>query len=252
MPPQQYHYGFQPGMLPFQPGQQQQQQQQHHMPPHMMQPSQMHGRPYVMQPQAAQPVKEEKGWFGRLWRGDTVKKANPIPANRLQKGPPHQGQLAFPPQFHPNQQQQQQQQFAHPGPPHMMMMPGHPAQQPQQQQGPNMLQQQQQQLQPQHPQQHQQQQPLTWKPNNGNGTQHPQFPAVNHNNPNQSAMPPPEVLQAIKQKEQRLSQGQAPQGAAGGASSGGGWGKTGGTAPALADSSGYDGSGWGDDDGDFK
>ncbi|KAK3299377.1 uncharacterized protein B0H64DRAFT_388309 [Chaetomium fimeti] len=115
-----------------------------------------------------------------------------------------------------------------------------------------MQHQQQQQQQPQqHQQQQQQQQPLMWKPN-ASGGQNPQFPSVKHNNnPNQPTIPPPEVLQAIKQQEQRLPQGQG-QVAQGGAGANGA-GKTSGTAPALAASSaGYDGSGWGDDDGEFK
>jgi hypothetical protein len=134
MLPQQY--AFAPGMVP-QPGMQPQA-----IPPYMMQPSQMPGgSAYVMQqPPPAQPVKEEKSWFGKLWRSESVKKpaagniANP--ANKLQKPPRSQTSLVFPPQLQPNQPVPAPQ-FPPPGtqlPQHMVMIPMQQGQQAQQQQ----------------------------------------------------------------------------------------------------------------------
>ncbi|KAK4041702.1 hypothetical protein C8A01DRAFT_14637 [Parachaetomium inaequale] len=198
--------------------------------------------------------------------------------NRLQKATQQpQVPLVFPPPLHPNQPVPAPQ-FAPPGtqmpPPHMMMM--RPQQQPHQQQG-QQQQHPQQPMQFQQQQQQQQQQSLKWKTDNGaSGNQNPQFPAPNRNNPNQQppVITPPEVLQAIKQQEQRLAQagpvhvqgqvhaaqngngGQSGAHPAGGglsqgkggenkavAAVAGGWGKA-----NASSSSGYDGSGWGDDD----
>ncbi|KAL2127228.1 hypothetical protein VTI74DRAFT_11069 [Chaetomium olivicolor] len=240
----QQQFAFQPVMHP-QAGMQHQPMQP--MAPHMVPPSQM---PYVMQqqPQQVQPVKEEpKGWFGKLWRSESVRKLNPATSasapNKLQKGarPPSQMSPAFPPQPNPSQPfpqphfvRGQQNQV----PPQMMIMvqPAQQAQQqgqaqpimqqpPQQQQQaaqqPQGQPQQQAQSQPrgqqQHPQIHQQQQQqtLAWKSNgNGTGASMPQFHAPNHNPSGKPVMPPPHVRQAIQQQVQHLPQqgGQAVQG----------------------------------------
>ncbi|KAK4104008.1 hypothetical protein N658DRAFT_504815 [Parathielavia hyrcaniae] len=245
--------GVRPGMVPrqyvFAPGAVPQGMQLQPVPPQMMQqPSQMLGGPaaYVMQPppQPAQPVKEEKGWFGKLWRSESVKKPPTAgndatnPANKLQKTAAHpQAPPVSPPPLYPANNKVSQ---GAPMPPHMMypFQQGQQAshQQQQQQQPP---QQQQQgvppptapQFHPQHQQQHQQQQqqqqqppqhqlhqhqaPLAWKTvSNGNGTGNghsigsgnrmPQFRTPNHN-PGKSVIPPPEVRQAIQQQEQRLN-----------------------------------------------
>ncbi|KAL2197473.1 hypothetical protein P885DRAFT_60080 [Corynascus similis CBS 632.67] len=231
---------------------------------------------YVMQhTQPAPPAKEEKSWFGRLWRSDSVKKQTAAnPASRMQKAPTqHQVPPAFPPQLQPNQPATAPQlapQTTAMAPPTSMIQTGQQAQQ-----VANMQQQPQQ-------QQLQQQQPLTWKINtSGNPNPHFQLPPGNPNS-TQPLMPPPEVMESIKKQEMRLhspgqtqntgssqSQGQAPlsgashQGASsrrvgqeanntpapaggghGNGAKAGGWEKT----KNGISSSGYDGSGWGDDD----
>jgi len=251
--------------------------QHHPVPPHMMQPSQtMPSGQYVMQhTQPAPPAKEEKSWFGRLWRSDSVKKQTPAnPASRMQKAPTqHQVPPAFPPQLQPNQPAAAPQfapQTTAMAPPTSMIQTGQQAQQ-----VANMQQQPQQ-------QQLQQQQPLTWKINtSGNPSPHFQLPPGNPNS-TQPLMPPPEVMESIKKQEMRLhspgqtqntgssqSQGQAPlSGASHQGASSGGVGQEANNTPAPAggghgngpkaggwektkngiSSSGYDGSGWGDDD----
>ncbi len=194
----QQNFAPQPGMYPP-PGMQQQP-----MPPHMMQPGQM---PYAnQQPQPAKPfqtAKEEKGWFGRLFKSDSSKKSSTAggptsnPAGRLQKGARPQAPMMFPQQMYPGQPQ-----FGPPGtqvPAHMMMHPGQQPPQPQMQPYPGQ-------------QQQFQQQPMAWQPQ-GNGAQMPpQFQAGPLNpNPGQPVMPPPQVRQEIQQQEQRLGQQQQQQ-----------------------------------------
>ncbi|KAL2179062.1 uncharacterized protein P884DRAFT_239590 [Thermothelomyces heterothallicus CBS 202.75] len=81
-------------------------------------------------------------------------------------------------------------QAAHVPPHFLVMQPGQQAQQ-----VPIMQPQQQQQ---------QQQQPLMWKANTGRDP-YPRFPAP-HRNPNQSFMPPPDVMQSIRKQDLRLQQ----------------------------------------------
>ncbi|KAK4242233.1 hypothetical protein C8A03DRAFT_11540 [Achaetomium macrosporum] len=99
----QQQYAFQPGVFPQLPQPGLQGMQYGPVAPHMMmQPSQTMPAAYVMPMQPTQPAKEEKSWFGRLFRSDSVK-ANP--ANKLPKVSCPQVPLAFsPPQpLHPNQ-----------------------------------------------------------------------------------------------------------------------------------------------------
>jgi hypothetical protein len=191
-------------------------------------------------------VKEEKSWFGKLWRSESVKKpaagniANP--ANKLQKPPRSQTSLVFPPQLQPNQPVPAPQ-FPPPGtqlPQHMVMIPIQ-----QGQQAPNMQQQQQrgaeqpqvqpqqaptaqlhqyqqyqhQQQGPQQPQAQPQQQPppqftTQLQPQQQQPLAWKSKGAENkapqfqapNHNPNKPVVPPPQVRQTIQQQEQRLGQ----------------------------------------------
>jgi hypothetical protein len=105
-------------------------------PPQMMQPNQGMGAPHAIQmqlPQSVSRVKEEKGWFGRLWRSDTVKRSNSAAGNKLQK----QGARPMPQQSYsqgqadPGMQFANQPMFAPPGAqqgmaPQMMVHHPHP------------------------------------------------------------------------------------------------------------------------------
>ncbi|KAK4122270.1 hypothetical protein N657DRAFT_682070 [Parathielavia appendiculata] len=163
----------------------------------------------IQQAQPPQPVKEEKSWFGKLWRSESVKKPAAghavNSANKLQKSARPQAPPVFPPPLHPAVSQ------GTPTSPHMMypFQQGQQALNPQQPSGPQFRQQHQHQQPLQHQQQHKP--PLAWKTvnnsngnGNGNGNRMPQFHAPNLN-PNQSVLPPPEVRQAIQQQEQRLN-----------------------------------------------
>ncbi|KAL2262210.1 hypothetical protein VTK26DRAFT_2129 [Humicola hyalothermophila] len=256
-----------PGMIQHQPA-----------APHMSRASHIPGGTQPMQAPQAAPlvVKEEKGWFGKLFRSGTVRQSSSASsaANKLQKQQGHVAgqdlQTQQQPVFLPPQNQPHlplyvpapQFQGAPPPalPPQMMM---HTTQQHQ----PGAHQRQQQQYQQPHPPyqppQFQQHQPLFWQ----NGVQ-PQIP---NPNPGQPVLPPPHVRQLIQaqqlphlqqqqlqlhqqQQQQQVSAGKhTPRGSVGsGSVAGNGNGNGGGGGGAAgkwtASSPGYDGSGWGDDE----
>ena len=292
MPPGNPPQRVQPGMLPqqpyaFHPGMQPQAGMGQHqpIPPHMMQQHHMPGGPHPHPMQAPQKppsqssLKEEKGWFGKLWRSDSVKKTPssgaPGGANKLQKqgGPlPHPSvpQQGFFPQQPPHHNQGQPG-FApgpQPGmPPHMMMMhqqqhqlqqppPGMQQQQQSAPQPPPQFQQQHQQFQhqqnappqsqprPQPPpqfqqQQQQQQQPQTLAWKNGNGDQIGPVPHPQLQFESGNLNPSQPVMPPPHMR-QAIQQQQQQLGGKNGNAGSGGWGGE--------STSGYDGSGWGDED----
>lgn len=107
----------QTGMLPLQPG----------MLQHQSSQLQMVGGPQMMQiqpPRPAEPVKEEKSWFGRLWRSDTVKRSNSVAGGgKLQKqgGRPMSQQPPFQDQFNQSGQVSGQPMLMQGMMPHMTM-----------------------------------------------------------------------------------------------------------------------------------
>lgn len=187
-------------------------------PPETTQASQAPHRPQSMVlPQNTAPAKEEKSWFGRLWRSESTRKASSSgvrgTANKLQKlqapaSRPAPPQPSSPIQPHGGAQKASPPMFARgppqgmmAPPPHMMANPAPPSQPVApgfQQNAPP---------QPQHQQHQQQQQNLVWQSGSGGGHGSPQFQSQTQKN-GQPVMPPPLVRQAIQQQALLLPAGQ--------------------------------------------